>query len=97
MLVGEDLREGVRIFARAGEIRRLECWPGHSDGHLADSFTVAHKPGECQSHSRRVVWPVNVRGAGRSVFEHAVNYRCAVIYGYPRIVSDPGEVNAGLR
>ena len=33
----------------------------------------------------------------RSVFEHAVNYRCAMIYGYPRIVTDPGEVNAGLR
>jgi nitroimidazol reductase NimA-like FMN-containing flavoprotein (pyridoxamine 5'-phosphate oxidase superfamily) len=33
----------------------------------------------------------------RSVFEHAVNYRCAMIYGYPRIVTDPDEVNAGLR
>src|ERR1700743_3174228 len=33
----------------------------------------------------------------RSVFEHAVNYRCAMIYGYPRIVSAPGEVTAGLR
>jgi nitroimidazol reductase NimA-like FMN-containing flavoprotein (pyridoxamine 5'-phosphate oxidase superfamily) len=33
----------------------------------------------------------------RSVFEHAVNYRCAMIYGYPRIVTDPGEVLTGLR
>lgn len=33
----------------------------------------------------------------RSVFEHAVNYRSAMIYGYPRIVTDPDEVNAGLR
>jgi uncharacterized protein len=33
----------------------------------------------------------------RSVFEHAVNYRCAMIYGHPRIVTDPGEVLAGLR
>ena len=33
----------------------------------------------------------------RSVFEHAVNYRCAMIYGYPRIVTDPDEVIAGLR
>ena len=33
----------------------------------------------------------------RSVFEHAVNYRCAMIYGRPRVVTDPGEVNAGLR
>jgi nitroimidazol reductase NimA-like FMN-containing flavoprotein (pyridoxamine 5'-phosphate oxidase superfamily) len=33
----------------------------------------------------------------RSVFEHALNYRSAMIYGYPRVVTDPGEVNAGLR
>jgi nitroimidazol reductase NimA-like FMN-containing flavoprotein (pyridoxamine 5'-phosphate oxidase superfamily) len=33
----------------------------------------------------------------RSVFEHAVNYRSAMIYGYPRIVTEPDEVNAGLR
>jgi hypothetical protein len=33
----------------------------------------------------------------RSVFEHAVNYRCAMIYGYPRIVTEPGEVTTGLR
>ena len=33
----------------------------------------------------------------RSVFEHAINYRSAVIYGVPRIVTDPGERLAGLR
>jgi nitroimidazol reductase NimA-like FMN-containing flavoprotein (pyridoxamine 5'-phosphate oxidase superfamily) len=33
----------------------------------------------------------------RSVFEHAVNYRAAMIYGYPRIVTDPDEVSTGLR
>ncbi|HXT91646.1 MAG TPA: pyridoxamine 5'-phosphate oxidase family protein [Trebonia sp.] len=33
----------------------------------------------------------------RSVFEHAVNYRAAMIYGYPRIITDPDEVNTGLR
>jgi nitroimidazol reductase NimA-like FMN-containing flavoprotein (pyridoxamine 5'-phosphate oxidase superfamily) len=33
----------------------------------------------------------------RSVFEHAVNYRCAMVYGYPRIVTGPAEVRAGLR
>ena len=33
----------------------------------------------------------------RSVFEHAVNYRCAMVYGYPRVVTDPGEVLTGLR
>jgi nitroimidazol reductase NimA-like FMN-containing flavoprotein (pyridoxamine 5'-phosphate oxidase superfamily) len=33
----------------------------------------------------------------RSVFEHAVNYRSAVIYAVPRIVTDPQEKMAGLR
>jgi uncharacterized protein len=33
----------------------------------------------------------------RSVFEHAVNYRSAMIYAVPRIVSDPAEKRAGLR
>ncbi len=33
----------------------------------------------------------------RSVFEHAVNYRSAMIYGRPRLVDDPAEKLAGLR
>jgi nitroimidazol reductase NimA-like FMN-containing flavoprotein (pyridoxamine 5'-phosphate oxidase superfamily) len=33
----------------------------------------------------------------RSVFEHAVNYRSAMIYGVPRVVTDPAEKLAGLR
>jgi nitroimidazol reductase NimA-like FMN-containing flavoprotein (pyridoxamine 5'-phosphate oxidase superfamily) len=33
----------------------------------------------------------------RSVFEHAVNYRSAMIYGTPRLVTGPEEKLAGLR
>jgi uncharacterized protein len=33
----------------------------------------------------------------RSVFEHAVNYRSAMIYGVPRLVTDPGQKLHGLR
>jgi uncharacterized protein len=33
----------------------------------------------------------------RSVFEHDLNYRSAMIYARPRIVSDPREKLAGLR
>lgn len=33
----------------------------------------------------------------RSVFEHAVNYRSAMIYARPRVVDDPVEKLAGLR
>ena len=32
----------------------------------------------------------------RSVFEHAVNYRSAMIYGVPRLVTEPAEKLAGL-
>lgn len=33
----------------------------------------------------------------RSVFEHGVNYRSAMVYGIPRLVTDPEEKLAGLR
>ena len=33
----------------------------------------------------------------RSVFEHAVNYRSAMIYGTPRLVTGPEQKLAGLR
>ncbi|MFF4737122.1 pyridoxamine 5'-phosphate oxidase family protein [Streptomyces sp. NPDC001262] len=33
----------------------------------------------------------------RSVFEHGVNYRSAMVYGVPRLVTDPEEKLTGLR
>lgn len=33
----------------------------------------------------------------RSVFEHSVNYRSAMVYGVPRFIGDPDEKLAGLR
>lgn len=33
----------------------------------------------------------------RSLFEHSVNYRCAVVIGVPRVVTDPSEKLHGLR
>jgi nitroimidazol reductase NimA-like FMN-containing flavoprotein (pyridoxamine 5'-phosphate oxidase superfamily) len=33
----------------------------------------------------------------RSVFEHTINYRSAMIYGQPRLVTDPAEKLAALR
>jgi uncharacterized protein len=33
----------------------------------------------------------------RSVFEHTVNYRCAIVYAIPRVVTDADEKLAGLR
>jgi nitroimidazol reductase NimA-like FMN-containing flavoprotein (pyridoxamine 5'-phosphate oxidase superfamily) len=33
----------------------------------------------------------------RSVFEHSINYQCAMIYGVPRVVTDPDEKLAGLQ
>src|ERR1700761_6897483 len=47
----KNFRERLWIFTRAGQIRRLKCSPGHSDGHRADAATVSDNAGECQSHS----------------------------------------------
>ena len=33
----------------------------------------------------------------RSVFEHAINYRSAVIYGTPEVLTDPADKVAGMR
>ena len=33
----------------------------------------------------------------RSVFNHSVNYRCAMVYGLPELVDDPAEKLAGAR
>jgi uncharacterized protein len=33
----------------------------------------------------------------RSVFEHAVNYRCAMVYGPPEVLTDPEEKLIGLQ
>lgn len=33
----------------------------------------------------------------RSVFEHGINYRSAMVYGVPRVVSDPEQKLEGLR
>ena len=33
----------------------------------------------------------------RSVFNHSVNYRCAMVYGRPELVDDPSEKLAALR
>jgi nitroimidazol reductase NimA-like FMN-containing flavoprotein (pyridoxamine 5'-phosphate oxidase superfamily) len=33
----------------------------------------------------------------RSVFEHGINYRSAMVFGVPRLVTDPAEKLAGLR
>ena len=33
----------------------------------------------------------------RSVFEHTINYRSAMVYGRPRLVTDPAEKLTGLR
>jgi nitroimidazol reductase NimA-like FMN-containing flavoprotein (pyridoxamine 5'-phosphate oxidase superfamily) len=33
----------------------------------------------------------------RSVFNHSVNYRCAMVYGLPELVDDPAEKLVGLK
>lgn len=33
----------------------------------------------------------------KSLFDHSMNYRSAMIFGRPRVVTDPGELDEGLR
>lgn len=60
-------------------------------GSVASQSLAAHAPA-CVT-----VTLVDGLVLARSVFEHAVNYRSAVIYAVPRIVDDPEEKLAGLR
>ncbi|MDN5762421.1 MAG: pyridoxamine 5'-phosphate oxidase family protein [Microlunatus sp.] len=33
----------------------------------------------------------------RSVFDHSMNYRCAIVHGESRLVTDPGETDSALK
>ena len=61
-------------------------------GSVASQSLAADQPAACVT-----VTIVDGLVLARSVFEHAVNYRSAMIYAVPRVVSDPAEKLAGLR
>ena len=85
----------------------LDGWPmvlPTSYGRLGDRLFLH---GSVASRSLRAARKENVRACvtvthidgvvlARSVFEHAVNYRCAMIYGGPEVLDDPAEKLVGL-
>jgi len=72
---------------------------GFDRKHLFIHGSVASQSLACRPGSPACVTVTVVDGLvlARSVFEHSVNYRSAMIYGVPRAVTDAGEKLAGLR
>ncbi len=90
------------LVAHLGVVR--DGWPMVVPTSYGFDDTTLYLHGSVASVSLRAESPVCVTITladglvlARSVFEHAVNYRSAMIYGYPRIVADRGELLHGLR
>ena len=73
-------------YGRIGDILHLHGSSANRSLHAADGHEVC-------------VTVTHIDGlvCARSVFSHSVNYRCAVVFGTARIVSDEAERLAGLR
>ena len=93
---------GAGLVAHLGVIS--DGWPMVVPTSFGFDDTTLYLHGSVASVSLRADRPVCVTITladglvlARSVFEHALNYRSAMIYGYPRVITDPDEVNTGLR
>jgi uncharacterized protein len=106
---GRTDRESLHAVLRAGLIAHLgviiDGWPmviptgyGFDAGTLYLHGSVASQ--SLDTSGTPVCVTITLADGlvlARSVFEHAVNYRSAMIYGVPRLVTDPDEKLAGLR
>ena len=70
---------------------------GFDAEHVYVHGSVASQSLAAAAHYCLTVTVVDGLVLARSVFEHSANYRCAMIYAVPRIVTDPAEKLAGLR
>ncbi len=70
---------------------------GFDDQHAYVHGSVASRSLAAEAEACLTVTVVDGLVLARSVFEHAVNYRSAMIYARPRVVDDPAEKLAGLR
>jgi nitroimidazol reductase NimA-like FMN-containing flavoprotein (pyridoxamine 5'-phosphate oxidase superfamily) len=70
---------------------------GFDDGNVYVHGSVASQSLAADSEYCLTVTVVDGLVLARSVFEHAVNYRSAMIYAVPRVITDPDEKLAGLR
>ena len=107
---GSHRREDLEAVLDAGFVCHLglevDGWPmvvpttyGRRDGHLFVHGSVASR----SLRTAKVPVPVCVTVThidglvlARSVFNHSVNYRCAMVYGLPELLEDPVEKLAGL-
>jgi uncharacterized protein len=70
---------------------------GFDSEHVYVHGSVASQSLEAAAEYCLTITVVDGLVLARSVFEHTVNYRSAMIYAVPRIVTDPAEKLAGLR
>jgi hypothetical protein len=70
---------------------------GFDDTHVYVHGSVASRSLAADAQVCVTVTLVDGLVLARSVFEHTINYRSAMIYGVPRPVTDPAEKLAGLR
>jgi nitroimidazol reductase NimA-like FMN-containing flavoprotein (pyridoxamine 5'-phosphate oxidase superfamily) len=70
---------------------------GFDESTLYLHGSVASRSLEAHAVACATITVVDGLVLARSVFEHAVNYRSAMIYGVPRVVTDPAEKLRGLR
>jgi nitroimidazol reductase NimA-like FMN-containing flavoprotein (pyridoxamine 5'-phosphate oxidase superfamily) len=108
---GSHRREDLHAVLDTGFICHLglvvDGWPmvvpttyGRSGNHLLVHGSAASRSlRAAKSPAPLCVTVTLVDGLvlARSVFNHSVNYRCAMVYGLPELVDDPAEKLASLR
>lgn len=70
---------------------------GFDAGHVYVHGSVASQSLNADAEYCLTITVVDGLVLARSVFEHSVNYRCAMIYATPRLVTDADEKLEGLR
>jgi uncharacterized protein len=107
--LGQADRAWLHAVLRAGLVAHLgviiDGWPmvvptvyGFDDGTLYLHGSVASQ--SLNTAGAPVCVTITLTDGlvlARSVFEHTINYRSAMIYGQPRLVTDPAEKLTGLR
>jgi len=105
---GRSDRADLQAVLRAGFVAHLGIPAGHGvmvvptcygfdDQHVYVHGSVASQSLAAGVEYCLTITVVDGLVLARSVFEHSVNYRSAMIYGVPRLVTDPDEKLAGLR
>jgi nitroimidazol reductase NimA-like FMN-containing flavoprotein (pyridoxamine 5'-phosphate oxidase superfamily) len=81
----------------AGGVMVVPTTYGFDEGHLYLHGSVASQSLAADAPVCVTITLLDGLVLARSVFEHAVNYRSAMIYAVPEVVEDPAAKLAGLR